>query len=92
MLFSWLYFQAIYVFCIVPNFPSSETTFSNMTFTLDSHLVGRFAYTPTNSTKYLYNVPVYTKTSLDNVLHNLVVEAQAGTHSSYLAFDYAIYT
>jgi hypothetical protein len=63
-----------------------------MTFTLDGHLAGNYTHTPTNSTEYQYNVPVYTETSLENVQHTLKVEAQAGTGGSYLAFDYAIYT
>jgi hypothetical protein len=85
--------KAIYVFCIVPNYVEWTTTLANMTFTLDGRPAGIYFHTPiATSSEYQYNVTVYTETSLENAQHTLKVEAQAGTSSSYIAFDYALYT
>ncbi|KAH9950607.1 hypothetical protein B0H21DRAFT_686449 [Amylocystis lapponica] len=85
--------SAIYVFCILGNLgPFNATTSMQLVFTLDGQPAGGFNYAPNNkSQEFMFNVPVYSNTSLAalpaDTLHNLIIQ-------SFMAnlFDYAVYT
>ena len=69
-----------------------QDTATNMTFSLDGETVGTFDHVPSSSTEFQYNVPVYTNQSLENMQHELVIEARNGPQPSLILFDYIIYT
>ena len=67
------------------------TTDTNVVFFLDDAPVGQYTHIPDNSDEVLYQVPVYTNTSLHNGEHTLVMHTGRDTDSLAL-FDYIIYT
>ncbi|KAF7983801.1 hypothetical protein HWV62_19035 [Athelia sp. TMB] len=82
---------AVYAYCVLANYVPYATTFTNLTISMDSEVVGQYMHIPTSSTAFQYDVPVYVNTTLSNAQHTLTLETQ-GTNASLILFDYAIYT
>ncbi|EIW63894.1 uncharacterized protein TRAVEDRAFT_110984, partial [Trametes versicolor FP-101664 SS1] len=82
---------AVYVFNIIANTVGATTTLTNLSFTLDGELVGSYLHAPDTSTDILYNVSVYSNTSLTNGPHTLEIQP-TGPFSSLILFDYIAYT
>lgn len=82
---------AVYVFNIIANTVPFTTTLTNLTFTLDGELVGSYLHAPDASTDILYNVSVYSNTSLTSGPHTLEIQP-TGPFSSLILFDYIAYT
>ncbi|KZT64255.1 hypothetical protein DAEQUDRAFT_741413 [Daedalea quercina L-15889] len=87
---------AIWVYCVVPNFTNHSTgaiSSVNVTFQLDGEMHGYYMHQPdgTDAT-FLYNVTVYSNTSLESGQHTLVMTPQALVGGTYLGFDWAQYT
>ncbi|OJT04505.1 hypothetical protein TRAPUB_4775 [Trametes pubescens] len=83
---------AVYVFNAIANTVPFTTTLTNLSFTLDGDSVGQYVHTPSDSTDFQYNVPVFVRSGLSNVTHTIVIEATGDTNSSLVLFDYIIYT
>ncbi|KAI0778899.1 hypothetical protein BD413DRAFT_447284, partial [Trametes elegans] len=83
---------AVYVFNIVVNSIPLVTTFTNLTFILDGAHVGNYVHEPDGSSEILYDVPVYTNTTLPHTSHTLVISTGPGLNASLVLFDYIIYT
>ncbi|KZT68205.1 hypothetical protein DAEQUDRAFT_712398 [Daedalea quercina L-15889] len=84
---------AVWVYCVVPNYVQSATTFVNISFNLDGAPVGTYMHQPDESSDvYSYNVTVYSNTDLANTQHTLVMWAVQGSGPSLLLFDWAEYT
>jgi hypothetical protein len=88
---------AIYVYCIIVNqeMPSVVTT-TNLSLSLDGVITDpAYVHTPDgigSTDGFLYNVPVYSNTSLENTNHTLVFWANAQQGSAVILFDYVTYT
>ena len=83
---------AIYAYFIIANTVQFATTLTNTTFELDGEPVGRFVHIPTPDDSYLYNVPGYVNTTLQPGRHQLNIIGTGDTDSSFISFDYAVYT
>jgi hypothetical protein len=87
---------AIYVFFILSNANShgnGTTTNTQCNFTLDGQPVGTFSHNPDMSTFDLeYNVTVFSQTGLTNTSHQLLVLVNDYPNSTFINFDWAIYT
>ncbi|KAF8350376.1 hypothetical protein F5887DRAFT_1208434 [Amanita rubescens] len=87
---------AIWIFFILANANALGTIVvsnTNCNFTLDGVLVGSADHQPNENTEDLqYNVTVFTASSLSNDLHEMVISTNDYPVSTYLNFDYAIYT
>ena len=83
---------AVYVFNIIANNFGGITTFTNLTFYIDNELVGSYKHTPTNDSSILYQVPVYTNSSLANQEHFLRIVNGGGPNASLILFDFIAYT
>ncbi|KAJ3722837.1 hypothetical protein DFJ43DRAFT_1042076 [Lentinula guzmanii] len=89
---------AIYVYFILANNPDpgiSASTAAN--FTLDGNLVSTFTHSPDSSSSapdfYFNNSALaFSKTSLKNVTHQMVISTSGLNSNYYLNFDYALYT
>ena len=84
---------AVYVYNVLVNqgAPNADVTGTNITFTLDGHLAGTFAHTPTSSHSFNYNYLVFASHLLENTEHVLVIQPPENQRSLIL-FDYAMYT
>ncbi|KAK7024042.1 hypothetical protein R3P38DRAFT_1087963 [Favolaschia claudopus] len=84
---------AVWVFCIVPPITANAITNYNLSYSLDSGAhQGRFAFTPTSKTDFLYNVTAVSLSSLPNTAHTLSVATDDAANGSIFLFDYAVYT
>ncbi|KAI0714765.1 hypothetical protein C8Q76DRAFT_618603, partial [Earliella scabrosa] len=85
--------SAVYVFNLVPNnVPKVQVTYTNLTFFINSTLVGHYIHTPDPSgPELLYRVPVYVNDSLPYAEHTLDIVA-GGTKPSLVLFDFIAYT
>ncbi|KAI0640164.1 hypothetical protein C8Q77DRAFT_1153053 [Trametes polyzona] len=84
--------SAVYVFNLVANFVRDTTTLTNLTFALDGVLVGQYVHAPDpKGAQILYNVLVYSNTSLSDGLHTLVISPSDDV-ASLILFDYIVYT
>ncbi|KAH9003684.1 hypothetical protein EDB86DRAFT_2798741, partial [Lactarius hatsudake] len=86
--------SALYLFCVLPlGIPpntNSTPTFMNLTFTLDGEPAGSFFHNgSTNTGGFQSNVPVFSRGSLSNSAHNLLVNL--GPNSVFL-LDYYVST
>ncbi|KAJ3980287.1 hypothetical protein F5890DRAFT_1477851 [Lentinula detonsa] len=89
---------AIYVYFILANHPDpgiSASTAAN--FTLDGNLVSTFTHSPDSSSSapdFYFNdsALAFSKTSLKNVTHQMVISTSGLNSDYYLNFDYALYT
>ncbi|KAI0354714.1 hypothetical protein OH77DRAFT_483639 [Trametes cingulata] len=82
---------AVYVFFLIPNFVQYTTTFTNLSFTIDGTYMNQFVHNPDSTSTILYQVPVFTATSLSNTAHTIEIRA-SGPTASILLFDYMAYT
>ncbi len=84
---------AVYVYNALANKVTNADTGTYLTFVLDGSLVGLYQHTPTDTTLFDYNIPVYTNRSLQNEEHQLVIQASGAMQSpSLILFDYVVYT
>ncbi|KAI0354718.1 hypothetical protein OH77DRAFT_1375495, partial [Trametes cingulata] len=85
--------QAVYVFNLIANTIPNIITTTNLSFSLDGGpaTVYYHAPDPNTSDDLLYNVLVYSNTSLPPGLHQLRIAA-GGPTASLVLFDYIIYT
>ena len=84
--------SAVYAYNIIANQLPFITTLTNLTFSIDGHIVGTYMHIPENVTNtFEYGVLVYANTSLPYGRHVLAMSA-AGTNDSLILFDYFIYT
>ncbi|EIM85387.1 uncharacterized protein STEHIDRAFT_158022 [Stereum hirsutum FP-91666 SS1] len=84
---------AIYAYCILGNtIGPLDAPPMNVSISLDQDYVGEFVYTPTTSTDFIYNFPIYANDTLSNGQHTLSLSAVGTTNASLVLFDYAIYT
>ena len=84
--------SAVYVYNIIVNQLPSTTTFTNLSFWIDSDLVGNYMHIPRNTTPtFEYGVLIYANTSLPNGQHFLVMSA-GGSNDSLILFDRLVYT
>ena len=84
--------SAVYVYNIIVNQLPSTTTFTNISFWIDSDFVGSYTHTPQNTTPmFEYGVLIYANTSLPNGQHFLVMSA-GGPSNSLILFDRLVYT
>ncbi|KAH8116543.1 hypothetical protein DFH11DRAFT_1505911, partial [Phellopilus nigrolimitatus] len=83
--------SAVYVFFILANEVTEYvTTLTNVTFSLDGSYAGSYVHSPSPTTDYQYNVPVYVNASLENSQHIFEVRT-TGEANSLILFDYLIY-
>jgi hypothetical protein len=80
---------AAYVYCIIDDIPTTFTTRTDLRFFIDGDQVGTYVHEPTGTTQggYIYDVPVYINTTLDNREHTLVISTNSDFDSSLLLFD-----
>ncbi|KZT06161.1 uncharacterized protein LAESUDRAFT_200167 [Laetiporus sulphureus 93-53] len=86
---------AIWVYCIIPNFVDAVTvtTYVNLSFELDGDYVQTFSHEPElNNASMVYNITVYSNTSMDNREHTLIMTPQHAVNASVVLFDWAQYT
>ncbi|KAF8987749.1 hypothetical protein BDQ17DRAFT_1199528, partial [Cyathus striatus] len=87
---------AIYVFCAIALSTTSPDGYSNMTFYIDNELVGQFERVPPGTQgAYLYNVSVYSNTSLPAGEHTFMLQNGQfgnGGNKSLTLFDYLVYS
>ncbi|KAJ3993791.1 hypothetical protein F5050DRAFT_1810195 [Lentinula boryana] len=89
---------AIYVYFILANNPDpgiSASTAAN--FTLDGNLVSTFTHSPDSSSSapdFYFNdsALAFSKTSMKNATHQMVISTSGLNSNYYLNFDYALYT
>ncbi|KAF8447196.1 hypothetical protein L210DRAFT_3361121, partial [Boletus edulis BED1] len=84
-------FTALYIFFIIANNVTSAVTFTDLEFVLDHVTVGRYTHTPSSSTEYQYNVPVYVNESMALGEHNMMVQPVDSGNKVLMLFDYVIY-
>ncbi|KAF8447251.1 hypothetical protein L210DRAFT_2785803 [Boletus edulis BED1] len=84
--------NALYIFFITANNVTGATTFTDLDFVLDQVTVGRYTHTPSSSTDYQYNVPVYVNESMDLGAHNMMIQPVNSGNQVLMLFDYFIYT
>ncbi|KAF9064554.1 hypothetical protein BDP27DRAFT_1230378, partial [Rhodocollybia butyracea] len=84
---------AIYVYLIVTNEPLSSGLVSNVfcDFRLDGEIVGHFSHLIDNSSDVQFNVSAFNRIDLDPGNHEMLIET-TGNQSSFIIFDYALYT
>ncbi|PIL31266.1 hypothetical protein GSI_05964 [Ganoderma sinense ZZ0214-1] len=82
---------AVYVYNIIANQIPYTTTLTNLTFWINSDLVGSYVHIPENTTALEYNVLVYSNTSLPNGQHFFTMSA-GGPNASLILFDRLVYT
>ncbi|KAH9930965.1 uncharacterized protein B0H18DRAFT_120163 [Fomitopsis serialis] len=80
------------VYCILTS-QGPEIKITNLAFDLDGETSASLFNPSINATtyEYQYNVPVYSRSFLNNTQHNFVMSAVQGTSVSLLLFDYATY-
>ncbi|KAM6502861.1 hypothetical protein JOM56_002838 [Amanita muscaria] len=87
---------AIWVFFILANansHGSGTTTNTQVNATLDGQYAGNFSHDPDMSTQDLiYNATVFSTTGLANISHELIIATNDYPNSTFLNFDWAIYT
>ncbi|PIL32315.1 hypothetical protein GSI_05561 [Ganoderma sinense ZZ0214-1] len=83
---------AVYVYNIIGNQIPSTITFTNLTFWINSDLVGSYVHPPENTAGFEYGVLVYANTSLPNGQHFLTIRAGGGPNASLILFDRLVYT
>ena len=77
---------AVYIFNI-----AVRLTLTDVNFTLDGTLVGRYTEFYNISEQYVYNVPILSLNGIPYGEHTLTVDA-FGPNQTLVLFDYAIYT
>jgi hypothetical protein len=93
---------AIYAFCIIANTIANTSTTTRLFFTIDGQPSPRpFEHKPDNSNQFIYNVPVYANTTLEDGDHQLIISLYGAPDTngldeyeahSLILFDYAVYT
>jgi hypothetical protein len=94
---------AIYAFCIIANTIATTSTTTRLFFTIDGQpsLRPPFEHKPDDSNEFIYNVPVYSNTTLEDGDHQLIIslfgapdtnELDEFKAHSLILFDYAVYT
>ncbi|KDQ26561.1 hypothetical protein PLEOSDRAFT_159520 [Pleurotus ostreatus PC15] len=84
---------AIYVYCIIANAPPPLfDAFADYNFLLDGDFVGEYRHDVEREPDYLYNVPVYVNTTMQNMFHNFSIVVNSTEKAVLLLFDYATYT
>ncbi|KAG9308415.1 hypothetical protein JVU11DRAFT_11903 [Chiua virens] len=85
--------SALYIFFILANSVPDATTLTDLDFYMDDIPVGTYVHSPTTSTDYQYNVPVYVNKSVTPGKHTIMIEPVNSPGDSVLMlFDYLIYT
>ncbi|SJL14700.1 uncharacterized protein ARMOST_18166 [Armillaria ostoyae] len=85
--------MAIYIYLILSNYPENTSLVSRTVcnFRLDGSIVGGFRHETDGTLNYEFNTLAYSNESLSEGEHTVLIET-TGSESSYVAFDYAIYT
>ncbi|KAI0673167.1 hypothetical protein C8Q78DRAFT_704138 [Trametes maxima] len=84
--------SAVYVYNILVNTAIADTdTFTNLTFYIDGEGVGAFSHEPDGTSLAIYNVPVYTNSSMPYGPHSLRM-VSTGIKAALALFDYLVYT
>ncbi|TFK36368.1 hypothetical protein BDQ12DRAFT_580607, partial [Crucibulum laeve] len=85
---------AIYVFFVLANNQGDGITTTTVAdFTLDGQVAGHFSHAPDlTTTDFQYNSLVFSKTGIQNGVHQLVISTSGVDFNVYVNFDYAIYT
>lgn len=84
----------MYVFFIVPDSPNGTATVDmDLIFTLDGAPAGTYTHSVTSQQAFLYNVPVFSNSSIDSGSHTFIATLTAPSDASSVAlFDYLVYT
>ncbi|KAG7443898.1 uncharacterized protein BT62DRAFT_304104 [Guyanagaster necrorhizus] len=84
---------AIYIYLILSNYPANTSLVSRTVcdFRLDGSVVGAFDHEMDGTSNFEYNTLAYSNESLSDEEHIFLIET-TGSESSYVVFDYAIYT
>ncbi|KAK0454155.1 uncharacterized protein EV420DRAFT_1311059 [Desarmillaria tabescens] len=85
--------SAIYIYLIVSNYPKSTGLVSDVIcdFRMDGKVVGHYSHVTDGTYQFQYDVLAYSNASLNDGDHTLLIEI-TGSDSSYVIFDYAVYT
>ncbi|KAM6500187.1 hypothetical protein JOM56_003201 [Amanita muscaria] len=86
---------AVWVFFILANagVRGTITTNTQVNVTLDGNYAGNFSYYPDMNVQGMtYNATIFSKSGMDNILHELVIWTNNYTNNSFFTFDWAIYT
>ncbi|KAK0216424.1 hypothetical protein EDD85DRAFT_995841 [Armillaria nabsnona] len=85
--------SAIYIYLIVSNYPQSTGLVSEVIcdFRMDGEIVGSYNHMTDGTYRFEYDVLAYNNTALNDDDHTFLIET-TGTQSSYIIFDYALYT
>ncbi|KAK0470985.1 hypothetical protein IW261DRAFT_1572504 [Armillaria novae-zelandiae] len=84
---------AIYIYLILSNYPENTSLVSRTVcnFRIDGNIVGGFRHETDGTLNYEFNTLAYRNESIGEGEHVVLIET-TGNESSYVAFDYAIYT
>lgn len=84
---------AIYIYLILSNYPENTSLVSRTVcnFRVDGSIVGGFRHETDGTVNYEFNTLAYSNDSIGDGEHIVLIET-TGNESSYVAFDYAIYT
>ncbi|OSD04809.1 hypothetical protein PYCCODRAFT_1433148 [Trametes coccinea BRFM310] len=82
---------AVYVFNLIANSYGAIGTQTNLSFSIDGTYMGQYVHLPDPSSTILYNVCVFSTSTLPNQTHTLEMRA-TGPNGSLILFDYIVYT
>ncbi|KAK0216434.1 hypothetical protein EDD85DRAFT_437593 [Armillaria nabsnona] len=84
---------ALYIYLILSNYPENTSLVSRTVcnFRIDGSIVGGFRHETDGTMNYEFNTLAYSNESMGEGEHTVLIET-TGNESSYVAFDYAVYT
>ncbi|KAK0492944.1 hypothetical protein EDD18DRAFT_1357326 [Armillaria luteobubalina] len=84
---------AIYIYLILSNYPENTSLVSRTVcnFRVDGNIIGGFRHEIDGTLNYEFNTLAYSNESIGEGEHTVLIET-TGNESSYVAFDYAVYT
>ncbi|KAH0826889.1 hypothetical protein J3R83DRAFT_4435, partial [Lanmaoa asiatica] len=84
--------NALYIFFILANTVPNASTLTDINFYMDAVAVGTFVHTPSTSTDFQYNAPVYVNESLAFGQHSITIQPVNSGNAVIMLFDYLVYT